>query len=263
MTMGMFYVYFLRRPDQDDPFEPGQACPFYVGKGSNGRVGEHRKEAKWLYGKPNRKPIKIVIIHKLWKQDLNFEVDIIFDGLTEQEAFEYEREAIATYGRIDLGTGCLANLTDGGEGALHSEETKQRIGKALMGNTNSRGVCPTEATRNKISKSLLGRQFSKEHRKKLKEAGQRRILSEEIKQKISKTLTGKYVGEDSPRYGKTHTQAVREAVCEANRRREHSTEEKQKRSNSIKQYWGSISEEQRQQRVEKMKQRRWGVHNET
>ena len=45
-----FYIYFLRRPDKEDSLEPGRACPFYVGKGSNGRVNEHLKEAKntWI-----------------------------------------------------------------------------------------------------------------------------------------------------------------------------------------------------------------------
>jgi len=32
-----FYVYYLRRPDREDPLEPGRACPFYIGKGCNCR----------------------------------------------------------------------------------------------------------------------------------------------------------------------------------------------------------------------------------
>lgn len=55
-----FYIYFLRRPDKIDPIEPWNNQPFYVGKGSNGRYLEHRKEADYLLNKPGRKTCKII-----------------------------------------------------------------------------------------------------------------------------------------------------------------------------------------------------------
>jgi hypothetical protein len=55
--------------------------------------------------------------------------------ISESEAFALETSLIAKHGRIDKGTGCLRNLTDGGEGpsgAIASPQTRARhveIGK--------------------------------------------------------------------------------------------------------------------------------------
>lgn len=111
-----FYVYYLRRPDKWDPLHPELWQPFYVGKGCNGRLYCHRWEAIGLSHKPGTKTPKIQLIHKLWKIDLDFIEEIMFDNLTEQEAFDIEISAIAFYGRINNGTGILTNLTDGGDG---------------------------------------------------------------------------------------------------------------------------------------------------
>jgi hypothetical protein len=124
-----FYIYYLRRPDKIDIFDCSDGQPFYVGKGSNGRYLDHRREAQALLHKPGRKSIKVKIIHKLWKQGLDFKEDVSFDNLTEQESFEIEIQAIEAYGRINLGTGCLANLTNGGEGVVGAIRSKETIEK--------------------------------------------------------------------------------------------------------------------------------------
>ena len=57
-------------------------------------------------------------------------IRIMKSALTWDEATEWERRYIAHYGRVDQGTGCLWNLTDGGEGVpgrVVSEETKAAI----------------------------------------------------------------------------------------------------------------------------------------
>ena len=128
----IFYVYYLRRPDKVDPEDLTLSQPFYVGKGSNGRIGDHRWEAKYLLNKPGRKIHKINIIHKLWRLELDFAEDIILDNLSEQDALDIEKAAIELYGRINNGTGCLANLTDGGDGVsglIHSEETRKILSR--------------------------------------------------------------------------------------------------------------------------------------
>jgi hypothetical protein len=57
------------------------------------------------------------------------EVKILHENLTENEAFDIEKRLITEYGRLD-NTGCLINLTDGGEGVsglIYTLEMKKRI----------------------------------------------------------------------------------------------------------------------------------------
>jgi len=61
-------------------------------------------------------------------------VKIIAEDLSEPDAFQLEMLLIQLYGRIDLGTGCLRNQTDGGEGTSgtkQSSETKLKHSVAL------------------------------------------------------------------------------------------------------------------------------------
>lgn len=46
----------------------------------------------------------------------NYSVEIIQGNLSQEEAFELEMFLISLYGRQDIKTGILCNLTDGGEG---------------------------------------------------------------------------------------------------------------------------------------------------
>ena len=211
----IFYVYFLRRPDKEDPFEPSQGQPFYVGKGVNDRHLSHRKEADSLRHKPGRKPYKIGIILFLWKRGLDFEEDIIIDNLTEQEAFEIEVEAITAYGRMDNGTGILANLTEGGEGSsgkLLSEESKRRCARCGKDHRNY-GKHLSEDTKRKIGIAN-------------KIALKGRIMPLEIREKISNTLKGKKKPERSKKHcenlskshkGKPWSEARRKAFEEKGR----------------------------------------------
>lgn len=94
-----FYVYAFLRKDR---------TPYYVGKGSGSRA-----YSKGRIIKPPRDKSRIVFLRT---------------GLSEEKAFEWERFYIAHYGRIDLGTGILRNLTDGGEGCSNpGEETKGKF----------------------------------------------------------------------------------------------------------------------------------------
>ena len=214
--MSDFYVYFLRRPDLEDPFELGMACPFYVGKGKNGRKNTHRWEAENLQYKPGRKDLRINIIHKLWKSGLDFEIDVILDNLAEEEAFEYEKEAILAYGRIDLKTGCLANLTDGGEGMsghIPSEETLRKIRESLKNHGPRRiGWKLTEETKQNIREAVKrrwdsGYKHSDEALKKISETHKGRKHSEEAKRKISQNNSRGFLG-------KTHTEEERKRISE-------------------------------------------------
>ena len=84
---------------------------------------------------------------------------IVQEWMSEQQAFEAEKFLISCYGRIDNGTGCLRNLTDGGEGAsghVHSEEHKHKIGAANKGISRNLGRKPSDEARQKMSRSHKG-----------------------------------------------------------------------------------------------------------
>jgi hypothetical protein len=101
-TMNNFYVYLYLRED---------GTPYYVGKGKNNRAFQIAKRRM----KPPSDKSRI-IFHT--------------ENLTEDQAFELEKELIAKYGRKDNGTGILRNLTDGGEGTsgiIHNDEYRARV----------------------------------------------------------------------------------------------------------------------------------------
>lgn len=54
-----------------------------------------------------------------------YEVEIVLDNLTWEEACEKEKEFIKLYGRKDLNKGTLVNMTDGGEGVLGLKQTEK------------------------------------------------------------------------------------------------------------------------------------------
>jgi hypothetical protein len=82
----MFYTYLYLRED---------GTPYYVGKGKGRRVF---KKEKNHYPPKDQNRIKL----QYWED--------------ENTAIAYEKYFIDFWGRIDIGTGILRNLTDGGEG---------------------------------------------------------------------------------------------------------------------------------------------------
>ena len=89
-----FYTYLWLRED---------GTPYYVGKGKGNRGLTGRKHRQ-------KCPPKDRIL--------------IQEFPSEEAAFEAEKFLIACYGRLDNKTGCLSNLTDGGEGVSPKEKCK-------------------------------------------------------------------------------------------------------------------------------------------
>ena len=145
-----FYVYAYLR--SKDSITAKAGTPYYIGKGSGQRA----------YFK-NKRQIRPPLDGTL--------IVILESKLTEIGSLALERRMITWYGRKDLGTGILANLTDGGDG---------------MSN-------PSLLTRQKIANGQLGKKQSKEH---ILKATAKRIGVKKPNQ--SKNMTGK----NNPMYGK-------------------------------------------------------------
>jgi hypothetical protein len=130
-----------------------EGTPYYIGIGNPRRPYRGRR----LCGCPPPRD-RIVILH---------------EHLEWEEACRIEKELIAFYGRKDLGTGILRNLTDGGEGIVNlSEKSKGKISKANSGKNHPFfGKERPEETKKKISDMHKGKKLSEETKKKLSEAG--------------------------------------------------------------------------------------------
>jgi len=251
-----FKVYYLRRQDKTDPFNSELWQPFYAGKGRGDREKSHRKEALKLLENPNAKnsnPIRNSIIHKLWKQGLDFIEDIIHIQLTNEEACELEIESIAKYGRIDLGTGCLSNCTFGGEGScgriyIVSEETRKRISEnhadfsgenhPLWGTKRSEESKQKQrdnhADQSGENNPNWGKVASEETRKKQSIAHTgKKIHTEEYKKELSERMSG----ENHPMYGKHHTKESNQKNRESKTGQVHKEESKQKIKEGADKLW--------------------------
>ena len=112
----------------------------------------------------------------------NFEHNILFTGLTKEQACLKEQELIKEYDLMNREFGY--NSTSGGDIFVMNEETKQKISQALMGNQNNLGHSCSEEKKKKISEAQKGREFTEEHKQKLSEAAKNRHVpcSEDKKQ---------------------------------------------------------------------------------
>jgi hypothetical protein len=114
-------------------------------------------------GKEESRAFDFVRRNKVWKgikRRTDVDVEIVARDLSWELACELEQLMIQEYGRIDLGTGCLVNLTDGGDGSIGAKHTKETIEKRANSN---RGQKRTDETKRKMSEVRKGIVFSPEH----------------------------------------------------------------------------------------------------
>jgi len=159
----MAYVYRHIRKDKNEVFYIGIGCsPNYK------RAYETHKR------------------NRIWDRTVSlteFEVEILFDELTWEEACEKEKEFIALYGRVNLGTGTLVNLTDGGDGGF--------------------GIVKSEEEKIKRSEKM-----KKQHS----------WAKNDKRHKIVENLKLKQTGSGNSFYGKKHTKETLERIGEGRRK---------------------------------------------
>jgi hypothetical protein len=135
----MFYVYVYK-----DPRPTKNQQVVYVGKGYGDRAWYH-----WNKRVRHNKGFG-AFLALLRREKLEPIIEIIKDGLDEAEAFYEEMNLIALYGRRDLNTGTLFNLTDGGEGTVGAIRTEEWREKARIANST-----PEQISRQKAQATLL------------------------------------------------------------------------------------------------------------
>ena len=209
-----YYTYAYLREDK---------TPYYIGKGSGKRIYSKDRTIK-----PPKDKSRIIYLKQ---------------NLTEEEAFRHEIYMIAVLGRIDLGTGILHNMTDGGEGSsgwvpseesrrkmsqsskgkTHSKESKIKMSEAKKGNTYMLGKTLSEETRRKIGEASKGRDPSEETRRKISES--KKNISEETRRKMSEASKGRTPSEESRRKmsqsskDKTHSEETKRKIGDAGKGR--------------------------------------------
>lgn len=216
-----FYVYVYLDPRKPGKYKYGEYEfnyePFYVGKGSNNRDFVHLKLAKSTtihnYFCCNK-------IKSLLKENYEPIIKRVQERLTAKQSYELEFLLTKTIGRININTGPLTNLAEGGEGPINkivSEETREKIRKAHIGIKNS------EATKAAISKANKGRKRSQEAIEKSRKAAIGRRHTEEYKQRMHNLMIGKKLSEETKiKIGiKSRQKTVdgRQRISEANSRR--------------------------------------------
>ena len=179
--MSEFYIYVYLRED---------GSPYYVGKGKGNRAW--KKSGRRC--PPPADSSRIVIVK---------------ESLTETEALTEEIRLIQLHGRKDKGTGCLRNLTDGGDGVS--------------------GYIPSAESRAKQSAAITGKKVTPETRAKMSAAHQNMSPETLAKRsaKMSAAQSGEKnhmygkTGEQCPNYGKKHTPEARAKISAANTGENH------------------------------------------
>jgi hypothetical protein len=141
-------------------------------------------------GKTMRRPYRKDKRNDIWNkiiQKTEYVVEILHNNITWEEAINIEIELIKKYGRIDMNTGILANMTDGGEGGYNKVVTDEIREKLRVINT---GTKKSESTKQKMSEaqkkignippSSKGRKLSESHYKSFVESNHSPIIQMDI-----------------------------------------------------------------------------------
>jgi hypothetical protein len=190
----MAYVYRHIRHDKNQPF--------YIGIGSDSE------------GKYTRAFVPHRANNRYWNNIVaktSYSVDILIDEITWEEAIKKEIEFIAFYKRKEHG-GILANLTDGGEGALglvttDAAKRKQSLRKVGKSPSNKGKKMP-QAQVEAMSKRMKGKRAWNKGISPKKESVEKR--------KTTMLSVGYKKGQSHPQYGKPMPEDLKEKLRKIN-----------------------------------------------
>jgi len=207
----LFYVYSYIDPRNNEIF--------YIGKGNKNRRFSHLNIALSFFKNcadldntiKNQKYIRIIDILKDNDSPI---ITILEDNLNESDAFDLEKKLILFYGRKDLDTGSLLNLTNGQDvnnpeffstSNKHRSEVKKMFYKSKRGEENKNYL--STLYKGKIvgtPEEWLGEERGKELRKI------RSINARNNEKFMKQDLTG----DKNPFYGKHHSDKTKKILSE-------------------------------------------------
>jgi hypothetical protein len=149
-----YYIYAYLDPRKPGLYKYGSIQfeyePFYIGKGRSKRQFSHIKKYRILNDKNK---LKVNKLKKIKAENLDPVIIKIAENIREEKCFYLKKKIISEIGRIDLDTGPLVNLTQGGEGSsgrVCKDETKEKIRNKKLGNKH------TEEWKAEHSKKMSG-----------------------------------------------------------------------------------------------------------
>lgn len=148
-----FYVYAYLRSKDSPTGKKG--TPYYIGKGCCDRaLGFH---------------------HKIPVPKDEYNIIIIAHNLSEIGAFALERFYIKWYGRKDICTGILINLTDGGEGTSGYKWTEEQRNSRSGENNHNYGKKHSMNIREKRGLANTGNKRTEEQKRNISNSKRKKI----------------------------------------------------------------------------------------
>lgn len=173
--MNNFYIYSILDPRKPGNFTYNEYSfnyePIYIGKGTNKcRMKEHLMPSQL---KRDHNKLKVNKIKKIIKEGNYPILHIIIDNLSSEEnALLIERNIVLLIGRIDIGTGPLTNLTNGGE-HIHPKfadlniETQNKLRQLRSDNMKKNNPMKNPVIAEKVHSKKRGKKLSADRKQQI------------------------------------------------------------------------------------------------